>query len=79
MKRTVTAEHCDDRPKEIEIEDGDKVAFLCEKCKGLFDVDSEGNVTRSPLKNTTVVVRGVLYEIVKGQFVENGDTYKGKS
>lgn len=54
----VLAKHCDDKPITIELKVGEKKGFLCERCNNLFDIDHNGNITKSPLNkvNADVVV-----------------------
>jgi hypothetical protein len=76
MKKTVIAKHCDDRPKEVILEEGDKMGFICEKCHGLFEVNSDGEVTRAPIEKCRAVANGFMYSIIKGHFIDQGDVYK---
>ena len=45
----VMARCCDDKPIEIEIKEGEKKGFICEKCNKLFDVNYNGIIAESPL------------------------------
>lgn len=54
--KEVIAKHCDDKPVTVRIEENDKKAFVCEKCHRLFEVNSNGEITKSPLNQTDVDV-----------------------
>ena len=55
MRKKILLQHCDDNPKEMEIEDGDKVGFVCEKCKKLFEMDSNGNISIPNIKSGDII------------------------
>jgi len=81
MKVKVIARHCDDKPKTIELEVGDKKSFVCEKCHGLFDIDSDGNISDSPMEEGKVVTNrlaygGVNWSVTNKRIVTKGDVYK---
>jgi len=58
MKKEVLAFHCDDKPQTIFLEEGDKAAFVCESCRELFEIDSDGKIRHSPLKVCDIVRKG---------------------
>jgi len=75
MKKVI-ARHCDENPKTFNLKDGEKKAFICEGCHGVFEINSEGEITKSPLKNGTVQTKYSLYDISCGKAVSTGDVYK---
>jgi len=64
--------------KRLILKPDEKVGFVCEVCRGLFDVNYDGEVIRSPIINSEVSVPNVICELRNGMFVSNdpNDTMK---
>lgn len=56
MKKEYVVSHCGlKNGKRLTLKMGEKIGFICEGCQELYEVDYDGNITRSPLND----VRGV--------------------
>ena len=52
MEKKHQVSHCGLKNGEtLTLKPGEKIGFVCEGCRELFDVDYDGNVVRSPLND----------------------------
>ena len=67
-----TISHCGHKNgKRLILKPNEKIGFVCEICNGLFEVNYEGTVTRSPLTNVTCPIPNVIHELRNGRFISN--------
>ena len=56
MTKKIQVSHCGlKNGQTVELKPDEKIGFVCEECRKLFEVDYNGNITQSPLLRADVV------------------------
>jgi len=90
-KKQIEINHCNDQnPKTVTLEYGSKKGFVCEVCNKFLEIDYDGNITESPLKECDIETEnrrnvctgfggqlgGFKYRVNNGKIKTKGDIYK---